>query len=147
MTKAANDYLIREYRAGDRKLCTTVEPCTMGPTGRGESRIADNPAWTLLYQGRPVACGGVIELWPGVGEVWLTINPLIAERTLTLFRQMVRKRRELVEDFGFNRLQAVIRADFMHGRRLALRFGFRCEGYLHAYLPDGSDAMIFAWFG
>lgn len=142
-----NPYSIRLYQRGDRDLCNTVEPCTSVTTERGEDRILSNPAWTLLHNHTPVACGGAVELWPGVGEVWLTINPLIVERTMVLFRQMIRKRGELVNIYGFNRLQATVRADFNHGRNLALRFGFRCEGYLHAYLPDGSDAMIFAWFG
>jgi hypothetical protein len=133
--------ILREYRQGDIKaLGRYAEPHTADL----EARVSADPAWTLEDDGSPVACGGVVTLIPGVGEIWLVVSPLMTVRPLSLCRALRAKKRELLSDkYGYRRLQAIIWCGFELGCRLATRYGLTYEGTLERYLPYG-DAYMFA---
>lgn len=137
---------LRDYLIGDMMQCRMREPvtyCAISP----ETVFSKHPAWTLESDKEIIACGGAIVFWPGVAQVWLIVSPVAQNHRIAFVRAVRIKFRELVKVHGINRLQAIVNADFAEGKTFVKMFGFRCEGYMHGYLPDGGDAMLFAWVG
>lgn len=53
-----------------------------------------------------VAIGGVQPLWPGVGEVWISLGPLAYEHAVVTARHIKKILRIAERDFSFHRVQA-----------------------------------------
>lgn len=101
------------------------------------------PAWILEDDnGKPLAAWGAAILWDGVGEVWF--NLIRHENIKFIVRTIKVHLTDKTKEWGLWRLHASIKGDFEIGKRFAEFFGFKFEGNLKAYNPDGSDAAMFA---
>lgn len=102
--------------------------------------VAKGLAFTIREpNGEILACAGVTPLWRGVGEVWLVGSPMMPAYGFPLARLMVRTIRGLRTLGKFNRLQAVVRRDFGVGHRFIKTLGFKIEGLMERYGPEGAD--------
>lgn len=91
--------------------------------------------------GDVLACGGVIQYWPGRGESWAIFNP----RTKANALKVVRLMRDHLDTLPFRRIEATVICGFARGRRFAELLGFELEKEcVRKYLPDGSDCDLFA---
>ena len=93
-----------------------------------------------------IGVGGVVLLWPGVGEFWLMLTKDVKEHTssLTVMRGIKEFIDEIIEVRGIDRAQSILRADFDAAIKMNEFLGFKREGLMRKYLPDGSDAYIYA---
>lgn len=94
-----------------------------------------------------VGCGGLIIFWPGVAEAWLMLSKkcnfmsnIERAKVVLLIRK---KMEELIKEHKLWRIGAIIRPDFPQAIRLATVLGFKREGLLKKYAPDGTDRLIF----
>lgn len=139
---------IREYRKGDAFNGYMAKEPLVCNKFLDETAILNNPGWTILDNNdNIIASGGAIQLWPGVGEIWMLVRRDLKDYRISFVKTAKFKHRELVERYGMLRLQAIVNVNFAEGITMARMFGFRCEGYLHCFLPDGSDALLFASIG
>lgn len=104
--------------------------------------LAQHPAKTAVYDGRIVACGGLVVLYEkhraeawllavkGIGQ--LHIDPKIARDLLYNW----------IVDNDIKRTEAPLRADFAAGFSYAKWIGFKFEAILENYHPDGVDAHM-----
>lgn len=107
--------------------------------GYGEF-LARGVAETLWRDGKPVACYGGTLLWPGNGEVWA-----VFARDMGISMSVAhRAARALIAANPQPRLQAYVDAEFSEGVRWVFQLGFKVEGKLSAYFPNGNDAFVFA---
>lgn len=104
----------------------------------------DNMSMTGLVDDRIVACGGIRELWPGVGEVWLLLSPEVDNYPLRTGQVISDGMRALIEDNNFVRLQGWCRMDFTKAHTLFKHLGFKPEGIAEKYTPDGMDCILYA---
>ena len=100
------------------------------------------PAFTLLLDGEPEACGGIMMRDPGFGECWLVVPRV--NHGCTIYRNVLRKMHELLDVRKFRRLQAFVMADFDNGVKLVQRLGFEKEGSLRQFGPGGETVDIYA---
>lgn len=99
------------------------------------------PCVTGLFDGKPVSCGGIWIMWPGVGEQWMInvhdihkyhIDPQKAKEWMY----------EKIHEYKLWRLQTPLRSDFPAGVEYSKWLGFEFEARLEGYHSDGSDALM-----
>jgi len=106
--------------------------------------LARHPGITLLADGQVVACGGVVIIWPGVGEAWMRTSHLLGRypvATLRLTRQFLDAS---VSSLKLRRLQCTVRCGYAPAIKWAERLGFASEGVLRGFGPDGEDYIMFS---
>lgn len=106
--------------------------------------VTAGPAWTLCLDGSPVACGGVVLLWRGVGEAWSLSAEGLGPFALRLHRIVAARLAEAEARHALHRIQASVRTDNNQGRRWLARLHFREEGVMKGYGPMGHDFMRLA---
>ena len=104
-------------------------------------------AYTLLIDGRVAACGGITQLWPGLGEAWSVISPIAKHHPMPLTRLVKRQIDSVALALALHRVQCVCKTADQRATRWAECLGFVREGTLRAYGQDGSDHDIFARVG
>ena len=101
---------------------------------------ASGPAWTLRDDKGVLVCMGFSEIWMGRSEAWALFSA-DAGRSMT---GIVRAMRERIDSYQSRRIEAVVDWKFKPGHRLMSMLGFRQEGRLRAYLPDGRDVAMYS---
>ena len=96
-------------------------------------------SFTLLGDGTPIVCGGIIPLWNGVCEGWIIGGKRIFQTKIKAAR-LIKKRTDLLcLNNNVSRLQTAVKAGFKEGYRFAKFLGLQDEGLMKKYGPDGSD--------
>lgn len=103
------------------------------------------PAWTLMAGGWPLACGGAVRFWDGVGELWCWTGADAAQWSVAYARQ-ARARVDALQARGFHRLQAHVREDDPQARRFVRFLGLAPEGRCPGYGPDQSTHLLYGRF-
>lgn len=106
---------------------------------------AAGPAWTLLAEGAPLACGGAVRFWDGVAELWCWTGADVPRWGVAFARQ-ARARVDALFARGFHRLQAHVREDDPEARRFARFLGLAAEGRCPGYGPDRSTHLLYGRF-
>lgn len=121
--------------------------------------VAKFPSWTGMCEGRPIGCGGVIILWPGVAEAWSCFPKSRQKHKRDWFVYTKRFLDKAIDEHDLFRVQAHYRMD-MAGAKEALEnfqsgkkakpcnwmehLGFKCEGLMRKFESDGTDALLYA---
>lgn len=102
---------------------------------------------TTLFDGDIVAVGGVIDFWPGVGEVWLMLTKQAKKHDifgLIALTAIEKKMNELIAAHKLRRAEAQARVDFPEAIKMIKAFGFEYEGTRREYTPDGVDMNFYS---
>lgn len=92
-------------------------------------------SWTGEADGVAVACGGLVEQWPGRYTAWVFMNQ-DARRHMLAITRAVRSVMGAVK----GRIEMTVRCDFAAGHRWAKMLGFEVETpVLKAFGPEGED--------
>lgn len=106
------------------------------------SHLERSGSWTALYDLEPIACGGVVQQWPGRYLGWTCLNRAAAPHMLYLTRAAKRKMGHIN-----GRIEMTVRCDFEPGHRWAEMLGFTIETpILKAYGPEGEDHTSYVRF-
>lgn len=98
-------------------------------------------SYTILSDGRPVCCIGVVEYWKGRGEIWAVIDRNIG----SAFVGAVKAMKRMLNLCDLSRLEATVIADFEQGHRLVKLFGFELEAPLmRKYGVTGLNHSLYA---
>jgi hypothetical protein len=98
------------------------------------------PCFTVMLDGRPVACAGVDLAHAQRGEVWA----LLSQESGAVMRRMTRAAAGYFATCGIRRLEVVVATDFAAGNQWARMLGFQLEAPMRGYLPDGATANLYA---
>lgn len=98
-------------------------------------------AWTAIVDGRPVACAGLITIWPGRAYAWAVLSAQAGRWMYAITRAI----RERLQSDPHERIEMAVDADFAAGQRWAMMLGFECEtpAPLRKYI-QGRDAYLYA---
>lgn len=118
---------------------------TMLATPDGYPELLQGLAFTFIEE-KPVACIGVLELWPGVGEAWLSLSKRFEigrpSRRWAALSRLIKVEFDKAM-MSHHRIQTAIPLDFEPGHRFVRHLGFEDEGLRRKYGPDGSDYLAF----
>lgn len=95
--------------------------------------------WTVVHDGLPLCCGGLVEVWTGRAYAWAYLDRDCGPHLLGMTRVI----RSLLDRSGFRRIEMAVDADFEAGCRWARLLGFKHENLAAKYMPHGGDAHIF----
>lgn len=102
------------------------------------------PAFTAIDGERVIGCGGVARLWGRVGEAWTLFGAEIAEHPVWLHRTVRTMLRDIMDGMDLDRLQVNVLADSERNCRWVKRLGFRFEGLMERFGPNGEDYARYA---
>jgi hypothetical protein len=101
-------------------------------------------ACTLMHGGRPVACAGLLEMWPGRCILWALIDRHIGAGPMCAF---VLWGRGQLRGLAVRRVEAMVLGGFAAGARLMRLLGFVKEGTMRGFCPQGRDYDLWAFYG
>ena len=99
-------------------------------------------AKTMFLEGEPIACGGIINLRWFRGEAWLLTSSLAIDYKHSLVRSAKRLLPAMANAMRFRRVQAT--CFDLDKEKLFKMLGFKYEGFLRYYGPNGEDAQIYS---
>lgn len=97
-------------------------------------------AYTAMVDGRPIACSGLVEQWPGRALAWALLANDIGAHTFVRVSRAVRR---YLDASDYRRIEMQVDADHPQAIRWAQLLGFEVEGKRAKFLPDGRDAFEF----
>ena len=100
------------------------------------------PAYTLMIDGKPEACGGIAFLDSTMGECWVLIPKL--NHSIIIYRNILKMFNMLLDEHNFRRVQAHVMKDFKNGIKLVERLGMTHEGWLRNYGPNRETYGLYA---
>ena len=96
-------------------------------------------SWTGFYHNEPIACGGIIELWSGVADIWLIVSKHNDKHKFFIMRNIKKILEQTIKQRKYVRVQATVREDFDVGIKFAQWFGMKSEGLMEKYGLDGKN--------
>lgn len=90
-------------------------------------------AWTGVMDGNVIACGGMLPLLPGNGEIWALFSTDLHKHAVSVVKALKTNIAHL-HDCGWDRLQTVVQSDFTTAKRFVERLGFTNEGTMKKYM-------------
>lgn len=100
------------------------------------------PCWTFMTDDdRVIGCIGMIMLWQGVGQAWAVFSPLIEEHGIAVSRAAKRMISHGFDEYGLDRLQAIVLPEEGRNIKWARFLGFEEEGIARK-LVYGKDFLV-----
>ncbi len=99
-------------------------------------------AITVLLHGRPAACFGSMKVWNGVEEMWCLLEERARKYRFAMTRIAIAYRDYRTIAANLHRLQLTVRCSDQRAFRWASAIGFKLEGQMRRYGPDGSDFYL-----
>ena len=113
---------------------------SLSDRGLAES-LAEGDSYAGIIDGRVVACAGVQQMWEGRGEAWALIARDIGPRGM---HELHFQAKRFLERSALRRIEASCDAASAQAHRWLILLGFKYEGPLAKYTPDGRDCLRFA---
>jgi hypothetical protein len=98
---------------------------------------------TVMCNGVPLACGGIINLKWNRGEAWLLVSKFARHHIKGILRAAKIQLPEMARVGGFRRVQATVWCP-CRPKLYIRRFGFNIDGFLPSFGPDGETAQMFS---
>jgi|TARA_R110001592_G_scaffold211878_1_gene463974 hypothetical protein len=137
--------IIVDYKPEHARDILAGEMNKGAPKHIGQFRnFADNlntpgTAFTALDNGYLIACAGIIPLWSGVGEAWFLASERLHDYSKPIIKAVTKDFKKIIEEHEFKRVQAAVRTDWPEAQRFSRFLGFKQEGLMEKFGPDGSD--------
>ena len=101
------------------------------------------PAYSLIVDGEIVGSAGIVLLDWNRGEAWALLSSLFYRYKKTAYSAIVKMLDQIIQEKKLRRVQALIKPDFEEAKRMAEHLGFKCEGLLAAFGPNGEDLLMY----
>mgnify|MGYP003648339157 CR=1 FL=1 len=104
-------------------------------------------AMTFLVNGNPVAIVGGFLFVPGVLHIWAIFSEEIRKTPLAFQKKVLEMLKFYEKDEKLRRIQVEVRVSYLEGQKWIESLGFKQEGRMRAWLPDGSDCFLYSRVG
>lgn len=119
--------------------------------------LAQQPGWAasfvgpgtigeaMLGDGRVLAAGGLVPMWPGRGMAWLMLSPFAGrrDRAIALTRAQTQMK-AAQQHAAWRRIEMYVRADAPWRDTFGDLMDMQCEGLMRGFDPFGRDYLLFA---
>lgn len=102
--------------------------------------LMSGPAFTAMEGERVIAMAGVLPYWEGRAEAWALLSGDLKRHFLRIHRAVLR----FLETSDIRRIETAVDANFPQAIAWAEKLGFKCEGLMIGYTPEGRDCYRFA---
>lgn len=109
--------------------------------GYAEMLTRNGEAYTMTKDGVAIACAGVQEAWENRGIAWALLTLDVGPHMRALTRAVSIYTNTLAK---WHRIEAYVDTRFPAGERWIKMLGFRIEGVMRQFTPDGADNFLCA---
>lgn len=102
------------------------------------------PGYTIVIDNEIIACAGIRIFWEGAGEVWAIMSNISSKHLKLILEEFGKRLEFTVREMKLRWIQSAIRIDSDKNIRFVQHFGFERKCLMKGYLPDGSDALLYA---
>ncbi len=106
----------------------------------GASLAKAGPCFTLEGDEGVICCAGLVNMWENRAQAWALVSADAGRHFVRIYRGM----KGFLDLQDTRRIEATVDATFAQGHRLMRMLGFKHEGLMRAYLPDGRDCDLYA---
>lgn len=102
-------------------------------------------SFTAIDENGEIICSaGIFDVWNGVGEAWLLGSHLLNKRGIVLTRTIARRFKIIIKSKKYKRIQSVVHNEWDVSQKFVRFLGFKNEGLMEKYGPDGSDYIRYS---
>lgn len=101
-------------------------------------------AKTAIIDGQIVGVGGCVVYWEGVGEGWFCLSKKVLAHKIEILNCIKEIIEQAFSELKLKRMQVSERTDSPQTIKMAEALGFKREGLMKSYLPDGMDAYLYS---
>jgi RimJ/RimL family protein N-acetyltransferase len=106
---------------------------------------ASDYGYAVCVDGRPMACFGVIQLWPNVGEIWMIPDRIMLSKYKTKFHKGAFKfMLATAKQLNLHRIHCTVKANNARAIKWIEKMSFTQEGVCRQYGPDKEDYIMYA---
>lgn len=109
----------------------------------GVDQKGDRVAWTAMKNGFPILCAGIYSLMPHVGQAWALVTKDFTNAEFCDKIDVVREIRKGITTSPYSRVQADTEVWFDVAQKFLESLGFKKEGIMKGYSPDGGDSILY----
>lgn len=106
----------------------------------GPALVAGGPCFTGVHEGAIVGCSGVVKQWDNRAVAWA----LLSDHSGKHFPRIHKAVKRFLDTVDFKRVEAFVDYDFDQGHRWIRMLGFKPEGVMRCFTPEGKDAVLYA---
>ena len=130
---------LMDIREEEMKMFAGVDNWRVAITNMAE----DSHAFTMLADGRPIACGGVFEIAPGIAYSWLLPTHYVDLHWKTFAVEVKNFFERMTETLGFYRFETSCPYTEVHSRWMKF-LGFNKEGIKRQAGAGRIDMIMYA---
>lgn len=93
---------------------------------------------------QPIACGGIIVHWQGVGEIWMIPSKHTANHPVSVCRVGRYVMDYAINELNLRRIQATVDENDVTGINYVEQYSFGLEGRLRQCGPNGENYLLYA---
>jgi hypothetical protein len=108
-----------------------------------EAHAAGAPMFALLLDDKVIGIVGALFYFKHAAEAFGVYSDDIKKCKLSFHKAVKKTLDEFFVSRKLQRLQMVVRADYLEGQRWAEGLGFSAEGFMHKYGPTGLDYFMY----
>ena len=101
-------------------------------------RAAQHDAFTGVENGHIIGAAGFIPMWDGVAECWF----IGSDRIQTRLKTVIKTTKDIIGKMPYTRMHANVKADWAEAIRFAQFLGFKKEGLMKKFGPEGADYFV-----
>ena len=107
-------------------------------------KTKDSICLAFVNQGKFYGVAGSYRNWAGVAQGWAIFDRAVDEHPIALTKTCVTLIKYAQKEQELRRLSLTVRSGYTKGDKFARALGFVLEGEMKKFLPDGSDAWMYA---
>lgn len=133
------DILAMNPREPDKSIIASID----NPLETAKEYVKRGPCWTLWNGAVPIACAGMIILWPHVAESWALTSELVSKYPVCFHRAVKWGIEKTMNEHQLYRLQVCIPETHLVSCRWIQALGFEKESTMRNYGPDAGTYFKF----
>lgn len=98
------------------------------------------PAYSAFVGDAVIACAGVVPQWEGRAMAWSLLSVAMPTALTTVYKHTKR----FLEQYPVRRIECTVDPRSSKAKNWATHLGFRYEGLMVAYTPQGDDMELWA---
>jgi hypothetical protein len=106
----------------------------------GEALQRGGPAYSAFVEDAVIACAGVVLQWEGRAVAWSLLSLSMPTALTAVFKHTKR----FLNQYAARRVECTVDPRSAQAKNWATHLGFRYEGLMRAYTPQGDDMELWA---
>lgn len=134
------DVKLRDFQQGD---LAKVDP-NSSLIGKEDMLRSYNSLFTFEHEGNPIACAGLVQLWPGTAEAWTVLGASARANPIWFVKRLKKELHNQIVQLRLHRVQMHVE-DTPELKHWAEVLGFHLEGTMERYTQDRKTLHVYGY--